>query len=256
MNSTEPDTRPMLVPCRTVKASAPWRWLKLGWRDFKQSKGLSLAYGLVMMLISVVITWISYQAHSLVLAIAITAGFFFIGPTIGIGLYSISRQIGRGEQPNLWRSLKAGKRNWGNAMILSLFFLIVFLVWARAASMVHIFFPSLSSMDFQNWLNFLAIGSAVGAVFAAVIFCAGAFSIPMLIDRDVDAITSVITSVNAVLKNKLTMLLWGLLIVFIVCIGIVTLYLGFVVLLPVVGHATWHAYLETIDAVAWDSDSQ
>ena len=74
----------------------------------------------------------------------------------------------------------------------------------------------------------------------------------MLMDRQVDTVTAVVTSINAVLKNKLTMLIWGGVIVVLVLIGIVTFYVGFIVLLPWVGHATWHAYKETIDADAWE----
>ncbi len=246
------DTRPILAPCRQVPVTAPFQWLKKGFTDFKRVPGLSLMYGLAMMLISVLITYIAYQAHSIVLAIALTAGFFFIGPIIGIGLYSLSRQLNNDVSPQLFRCLRESKKNLGNLMVLSLIFLVVFLVWVRAASMVHIFFPSMSSLDIQGWIKFLAIGSAVGALFSVVIFCIGAFSIPMIMDRNVDTVTAVVTSINAVLKNKLTMLIWGLLIVTLTLIGIATFYVGFVILLPIIGHATWHAYKEVIDADAWE----
>ncbi|MCX7553567.1 DUF2189 domain-containing protein [Marinicella sp. S1101] len=242
--------QPIVAPCRKVPTTAPFVWLKKGWKDLVQVPKISLAYGVIMMLISVFITWVAYQAHSIVLAIAITAGFFFLGPIIAIGLYSLSRQISNQVEPQFFRCLREGQKNLGNEMVLSFMFLIVFLIWARAASMLHIFFPS--SMQFEDWVMFLSVGSAVGAIFAGIIFCVGAFSIPMLMDRKVDTVTAVVTSINAVLKNKLTMLVWGLLIVVLVVIGILTFYLGFIVLLPLVGHATWHAYKETIDADAWE----
>ena len=140
----------------------------------------------------------------------------------------------------------------GNEMVLAFVFLIVFLIWARAASMVHIFFPSMSSMSINDWLVFLSIGSAVGAIFATVVFCFGAFSIPMLMDRNVDAITAILTSINAVLKNKLVMIVWGLIIVGLILIGIATFFVGFAILLPIVGHASWHAYREVVDAEQWE----
>jgi len=246
------DLKPLLAPCRNVPIKAPFGWLKKGFDDFKQVPKISLSYGIVMMLISLLITWVAYLAHSIVLAIALTAGFFFLGPIIAIGLYSLSRQISNQVPPQFLRCLREGKKNLGNEMVLSFMFLIVFLIWARAASMLHIFFPSVSSMKLEDWYLFFGIGSLVGAVFAAVIFCVGAFSIPMLMDRKVDTVTAVITSINAVLKNKLTMLLWAGMIVLLIVIGILTFYIGFVVLLPIVGHATWHAYKETIDAEAWE----
>ena len=131
MNPQPADQRPMVAPCRQVPATAPLRWLKKGFADFKQMPMLSVMYGLVMMLISVVITYVAYQAHSIVLAIALTAGFFFIGPIIGIGLYSLSRQLSNNVQPQLFRCLRESRKNFSNAMVLSVIFLIVFLVWAR-----------------------------------------------------------------------------------------------------------------------------
>ncbi len=242
--------QPIVAPCRVLPYAAPFKWLKKGWADLKQVPKISLGYGLAMTLISVLITFVAYKAHSIVLAIAMTAGFFFVGPIIAIGLYSLSRQISNDVSPLFMRCWREGKNNLGNELVLSFMFLIVFLVWARAASMLHIFFPS--TMNPSDWLMFLGVGTLVGAIFAAIIFCVGAFSIPMLMDRQVDTVTAVVTSINAVLKNKLTMLIWGLLIVVLVLVGIVTFYIGFIVLLPLVGHATWHAYKDTIDADAWE----
>ncbi len=258
--SNNPDSRikhpdntplPLLAPCRKVALNAPWRWLKSGWRDFTNAMTMSLGYGVVLALISVLITWVAWQAGSIVLAIALVAGFFFVGPAIAMGLYSISRQLEAGIQPKLMRCLRDGKKNIGNELVLAFIFLIVFLIWMRAASMTHIFFPSHEAMQGKDLLLFLGVGSAIGAVFAALIFTAGAFSIPMMMDKRVDAVTAVITSVCAVLSNKKTMLLWGLLIVFLVLLGIATAFIGFAVVLPVIGHATWHAYKEVIDASDW-----
>lgn len=244
--------KPLVAPCRILKPLAAINWLKLGYADFKQVPKISLIYGIVMMLISILITFIAYKAHSIVLAIALTAGFFFLGPIIAIGLYSLSRQISNEVPPLLLRCLKEGKKSLGNEMVLSFMFLIVFLIWARAASMLHIFFPSYGSMKAADWYLFFGVGSLVGFVFATIIFCVGAFSIPMLMDRKVDTVTAVVTSINAVLKNKLAMLVWGGLIIVLIVIGILTFYIGFAFLLPIVGHATWHAYRETIDADAWE----
>ncbi len=249
---TDDDTyvKPIVAPCRNVPVSAPFVWIRKGWNDLKKVPRISLLYGLVMMIISVFITFVAYKAHSIVLAIALTAGFFFLGPIIAIGLYSLSRQISNQVEPQFFRCLREGKKNLGNEMVLSFMFLIIFLIWARAASMLHIFFPS--TMQTEDWIIFLGVGTLVGAIFAGIIFIVGAFSIPMLMDRKVDTVTAVITSINAVLNNKTTMLVWGFMIVILVLIGIVTFYIGFIILLPVVGHATWHAYKDIIDADAWE----
>lgn len=249
---TEQYIKPLVAPCRQVGMDAPFRWLKKGWDDFKKVKRLSLTYGVVMMLISMVVTYVAYSAGSIVLSIAMIAGFFFIGPAIAIGLYSMSRQLDNGVTPKFLRCLKEGKKSISDELVLSFVFLIIFLIWARAASMVHIFFPSISHMEFMDWVKFISIGSAVGAIFAALVFTFGAFSIPMLMDRKVDAITAILTSINAVLKNKKVMIVWGLLIVFLILIGIATFFIGFAILLPIVGHASWHAYREVVDADQWE----
>lgn len=246
------DTRAFVAPCRKVGLDAPLRWLKLGWRDFRRIPRLSFGYGLVMTAISALIIVIAWSAHSFVLAIALIGGFFFVGPAIAIGLYSMSRQLENGITPVLMRCIREGRKNFGNEMILAFVFLIIFLIWARAASMVHIFLPSFGAATPADLIMFLSIGSAVGAVFAAVVFCVGAFSIPMMMDRNVDAITAVITSVSAVLRNKTTMLLWGLMVVAGIVIGILAGFIGLAVTLPVIGHATWYAYREVIDADAWE----
>lgn len=244
--------KPMVAPIRKIAMDAPIRWLKLGWDDFTKVKRLSLTYGIVMMLISILVTYVAYSAGSIVLSIAMIAGFFFIGPAIAIGLYSMSRQLDNGVTPQFLRCLKEGKKNLSDELVLSFVFLIVFLIWARSASMVHIFFPSMSHMEFMDWVKFLSIGSAVGAIFAVLVFTFGAFSIPMLMDRKVDAITAILTSISAVLQNKVVMIYWGLLIVVLILIGIATFFIGFAFLLPIVGHASWHAYREVVDADAWE----
>jgi uncharacterized membrane protein len=91
----------------------------------------------------------------------------------------------------------------------------------------------------------------VGSIFALITFAASAFSLPMLIDRRVDSVTAVVTSVNAVLRNKKVMLLWAAVIVASAAIGFATALIGLIVTMPLIGHASWHAYRETIDGTAW-----
>ena len=140
-------------------------------------------------------------------------------------------------------------------MILTLVLLIVFLVWARAASMSHIFFPETGAELTSNLIAFYAIGGAVGSIFAVIIFCATAFALPMIMDRDVDAITAMLTSFNAVLRNKSAMLVWALIIVLSLLLGFATLFIGLMFFLPIIGHATWHGYRETIIADDWPQDA-
>ena len=250
-SAPHPDELPFVAPCHRLPRAAPLRWLQLGWRDLHRAPGPSLSYGLVMLILSYLISLIAWYYGSVYLLLALLSGFIFLGPVMAVGLYSISRQLQAGRQPVLGYCLREGRRHLANLLIFAVILLIVFLVWARAASMVHIFFPVDGDPELADFALFLGVGSAIGTIFAAIVFCASAFSLPMILDRRVDTVTAVLTSVNAVLRNKQTMLIWAGLIVAIVLLGFATGLLGLAIGMPVVGHATWHAYEQTIDAGAW-----
>ena len=180
---------------------------------------------------------------------AMLGGFVFLAPLTCIGLYAISAQLERGQPPLMARSLRAAlKRHFGNEMIFALVLLVIFLVWARAAVMVSVFFPTDGEITTMQLVSFFTFGTTIGAIFAAITFSASAFSLPMIMHRDVDSITAIVTSVNAVLRNKRAMLVWLTLIVVLLLIGVATAFIGLVVIVPVIGYAAWHGYQETIDA--------
>ena len=175
----------------------------------------------------------------------------FVAPVLAIGLYDISATLERGSRPSLAACLAASRRDFADALVYSLILMVICLLWVRAASAVEIFFPEQAVPSRLALTTFLAIGSAVGSVFALVAFAASAFSLPMLADRRTDAVTAVVTSINAVLRNKRAMLVWVVLIVLSVAVGFATALIGLAVTMPLIGHATWHAYREAIDASAW-----
>jgi uncharacterized membrane protein len=192
------------------------------------------------------------------------SGFILIAPVLAVGTYAISSQLERGETPSLRRCLREEERAFGNLMVFALMLMVVFLVWARAGSAIHIFFPMGAEPAWRDYLAFFGIGSAVGSIFALIVFSAAAFSLPMMVDRRVDTVTAVVTSVNAVLRNKPAMAVWAACIVVAVAPGFALLAIGrdrgagfalimlaLGVTLPLIGHATWHGYRETVDAAAW-----
>jgi uncharacterized membrane protein len=248
-----PEELPMLAPCRDIGPDAPWRWLRLGWRDLRAAPRQSLSYGVLMVLISYLITLAAWRFGNIGLYLGLVTGFVFVGPWLALTLYAISLRLERGQPVSLRRSLKDAGRAIGSAMVFAVILVVVLLVWARAANTMYIFYPQISDPGWRELAVFLGLGSGVGALFCAVVFAVSAFSLPMLMDRRADAVTAVITSINAVLRNKITMLVWALIIVTCVLIGILTAWLAFAVLLPVLGHATWHGYRETIDAWEWPS---
>lgn len=248
---TSDQALPFAAPCNKLETSAPLRWLKLGWWDLRRAPVQSITYGAILVLCSYLMAYLAIIFGNLVVLLALLSGFIFVGPVLAMAFYDISFQLQRGRKPTLGHSLRESWRHLGNAMIFAIMLLIVFMVWARAASMTHIFFPMQVRPDITQLALFLGIGSIVGSLFAGFIFCVSAFSLPMIIDRKADMVTAVVTSFNAVLRNKSAMLVWALLIVAAVAIGVVTAFIGLAITLPLIGHATWHAYQETIDSSAW-----
>jgi len=250
-SAPEPSELPFVAPCRQLKMDAPIRWLKLGWQDIKTAPKPSLTYGSLMLVISYLIGFIALEFGSFYMLMSLLSGFIFLGPILAIGLYSISCQIQIGLEPILGYCIREGKRHLSNEAFFAILLLIVLLIWARATSIVHVFFPMDSDPNWDDLILFLGIIGVVGTLFASFIFCLSAFSLPMIMDRKVDMITAGISSFNAVLNNKLVMLFWAFLIVLSIGLSFLTGLLGLVILLPLIGHATWHGYQETIDASAW-----
>ncbi len=251
MTPAPTDALPFVAPCRQLSPGAPWRWIRLGWGDLLAAPRQSLTYGLVIFLISAAVSYVAWSYGSGWMLIVMLSTFVFLAPVLGLGIYAISAELARGEQPSLRRVMLEERGRLGDALVYSLALLVVGLVWVRAGTAVHIFYPESGQPTFAELAQFFTIGSAVGSIFAAVVFAASAFALPMLLDRRVDGVTAVVTSINAVLRNKPAMLVWSLLIVAAIAIGFATALVGLIVTMPVIGHAAWHAYRETIDSAAW-----
>jgi uncharacterized membrane protein len=256
---------PFVAPCHALRVTASFDWVARAWRDLRRAPRQSLTYGAVVVGLSGGLAGITYRYGGYFELLALVTGFVLVAPLVAVGTYSISEQLERGVPPSLRRCLIEEQRAFGNLMVFALALMVVFLVWWRAASAVHIFFPlDMTSPDWRDYLTYFGIGTAVGAIFAAVVFAIAAFSLPMLIDRETDAITAVVTSVNAVLRNKPAMAVWAIVILLAVAPGFAllaiahehggryALLMGLLGLtLPLIGHATWHGYRATIDASAW-----
>ena len=244
---------PFMAPCRQLAPAAPWRWVAQGWADFRRAPGPSLVYGIAIVALSWLVTGVGLKFGSYWSALILLSGFVFIAPLLALGLYSISRQLHDhpSTPPSLMRSIESMLKSLGTAMVFALGLMVLFLIWARSASMGHVFFPMHENPSIAQLATFLGIGTTVGAVFCGLTFLFSAFSLPMICDRDADAVTAIVTSVNAVLRNKPAMAVWALLIVALTALGFATALLGLAVVIPVLGYATWHAYQETIDASAW-----
>jgi uncharacterized membrane protein len=247
----ETDKQSFIVPCADLPVTAALRWLALGWKDFKAAPRVSLVYGLFVFLVTAMIAWSAWRLGGYVLLISALSGFVFIAPLLAFALYSVSRQLDEGKKPSIRLTVRAMKRPLGNAGIFALVLLIIFLVWARAGLMVHVFFPVEGQPELTDILTFLTVGSTVGSIFAAFTFASCACALPMLANRDVDVVTAVVSSINAVLRNKFAMLFWAVTIVTLTLIGFATALLGLIVIIPWLAYTTWHAYRATLDVSDW-----
>lgn len=238
-----------------LRLADPLRWLALGWRDFMCCPGIGLFYGLCFCLMGHALWWVFQDAPEYVLALS--ASFLLLGPFLCLGLYDASRMLELGGRPpSLRRTLSAWKVGKGPMAIFAGVLLILELLWARASLVVFaVTFNALPSTENllgellqpEN-LAFLLSYSAVGAVFAGLIFITSVISIPMILDRQVDAVTAGLTSMRACMQNPGVMLLWGMSITLLVMLAMLPWLLGLLVIGPVLGHASWHAYRQLLPA--------
>lgn len=241
-----------------VYRDRPWDWLKAGWRDLTAAPMASLPYGLVLAVIGMVLTWIVWVEEVYYLTFPLMAGFLLVGPIVAVGLYEVSRRLGEGESPTFGDAFGAFKRNPTQLALMGVVLLLVNIAWVRLASLIFLLFFSDRAPPVDVWgfldrvvspesLPFLIFGNLIGALIAAFVFAITAFSIPILADRPgAHVMEAMILSFKAVHKNAWTMALWAVLIVVFIGIGILTGFVGLIITLPLIGHATWAAYKEII----------
>ncbi|WP_196138980.1 DUF2189 domain-containing protein [Aliikangiella sp. G2MR2-5] len=247
---------PFVAPCNDLPLFSAVEWIKSGWKDFKSAPTISLYFGAFFTLLSYLLTYLSWQWGGAILLFSLLSGFVFMAPAMALGLYSVSHQINAGYKPKVAYCLREGKRHLGNEMIYSFVLLIIFLIWVRAGSALHIFFPMNTDSHISDFIAFFSIGSVVGSIFALIVFSASAFSLPMMLDRKADAITAVLTSVNAVKKNKMALMIWASTIVLSLLVCLITAYIAMLVIMPVIGYATWHGYKQTIQPDLWPKNKK
>jgi len=236
---------------------APWHWLALGWRDLRAHTGIALFYGVCFWLMAVVLALVFRSKPQYAMSIA--SGCLLIGPFMAMGLYEVSRRREAGLAPDLTSSLTCWENRLRSVGLLVLVLIVLELIWGRASLVVFaVFFntgmPSTTGVidaifNPRNW-EFIAVYLAVGGLFAGLVFAIAVVSIPMILDRDTDAITAAITSLQVVFENFGVMLLWGATITFMVALALLPWGLGLVLVGPWLGHASWHAYRGSVGWMA------
>lgn len=242
---------------RSVDRHAPLHWLMLGWQDLRQSPGISLGIGAVLVLFGYLLTWGAWESPILVLTFI--SGFLLAGPFLGVVFYDLSRRLERREPPSLAHALASLRDNPLAITLLVLMLGLILLAWIRTTSLLAAL--TVAAVDLDNLpvlvdklfltpggIAFIGMFLLSGALLAALVFCISAVSFPMLLDRKVDTLTAVVTSVLAVRRNLSAMLVWAALIAGLTLFGMLTAYLGLILAMPLIGHATWHAYRQLVGA--------
>jgi uncharacterized membrane protein len=229
------------------------RWLSAGWRDLWTGPASSLAYGVGVFLLSVVFVWTLVAFGSDYILFPSLAGFMIVAPFLAIGLYEKSLSIEQGRHIGLDSMLLVRPRAGAQIFFLGLLLCALMLLWMRAAVLLYALFFGVSPFPgldrivgvlfgtAHGW-TMLVVGTAVGGLFAAFAFAVSVFSVPMMVDQRVDALTAMASSMKLVWNNLPPMLAWGamLLVLFAACVA--TGFVGMIVIFPLLGHATWHAY--------------
>jgi uncharacterized membrane protein len=252
-----PGTRLTLPPVREVPLLRPFRWLALGWRDFTRAFLPSVLHGILAAAggyIILAVVWGQFHLMSGALT-----GFLLVAPILATGLYDLSRRMARGEAPSLGAVFSAWRISLRPLVWLGLILVVLGTFWMLISVVLIALFVKASITGFESFVRYVVLSQnsnlfeiwvLLGGIFAALVFAATVVSAPLLLDRDVDMLTAILTSFRAVSANPLPMALWATLIMAATFLGMATLLLGLVVALPVIGHASWHAYADVVDAAA------
>ena len=248
--------RALMLP---LTIGSPFGWLARGWQDFRAHPGIGCFYGGCFWLMALVLGFVFRTRPEYTMSIA--SGCLLVGPFLAMGLYEVSRRREQGLVPDLGSSITCWESHIRSMGMLVLVLIVLELLWGRASLVVFaVFFntgmPSTTGVlnavfNPENW-EFVAVYFAVGSVFAGLVYATAVVSIPMILDRDTDAISAAITSIRVVFENTGVMLLWGVLLTALVFLALLPWGAGLLLVGPLLGHASWHAYRGT---VAWEEEA-
>jgi uncharacterized membrane protein len=245
---TPPEPSALDLPLNTLTWGHPLQWIRAGWRDFTRVPAIGLFYGLCFVLMGWALVG-TFQ-HAPQYTLALSAGFLLMGPFLCLGLYQASRELEAGRTPRLWSSLMAWRVSSAQLAIFAAVLLVIEMLWGRAAMIVFAisfdgvpdFSGPLSSLLTEEFITFGIVYTAVGAIFAGLIFAISAVSMPMILDRTVDAVSAALLSMRLVTTQPGVMWGWAVLIGVLTLLAMLPGFLGLLVVAPVLGHASWHAY--------------
>lgn len=249
------------IPLNTLSMTAPWQWLRLGWQDYRRAPAIGIFYGVVFAVMGWAI--VKVFEHAPPYTLALSGGFLLVGPSLCLGIYRVSQRLEAGQRPGFADSLLAWEPKLGQLGIFGFVLLVLEMLWARATLVVFaVTFDGmpdfkgslLALLDPEN-IAFIVSWAALGALFATLIFAFTAVSMPMILDRRTDAITAALTSFRLVVTQPGVMFQWGLMIAVFTFAAMLPAFLGLIVVGPLIGHASWHAYRAAVGLPAAGTDA-
>ena len=253
--ATTPPTEPLvyhnmtLPPRRKLGLGASRDWLRHGWQYVARSPRASLLYGGTFAAIGMVITWLGLDRPQLILTF--WSGFLLVGPLLTTGLLRIAQLVDRGETVRLSTCFRVLRNNLGSVALFALLLTLVMVAWIRFSTLAAALYIGdttssaagfVAALGTPEGVGFLALLCGVGAIFAVTMFTLTAWSLPLMLDARSDFGTAVVASVKAVIEQPLPMAVWGFAVAGLTVLGMLTLFIGFAVIFPWLGYASWAAY--------------
>ena len=244
---------------RKISLSDLGNALRLGWEDFKAIPTHAVVLCVIYPVLGLVLFRLAVGYSVLPLLFPLAAGFTLIGPFAALGLYELSRRRERGEEAAAWHAIYVVRAPSFGAMLgLGTLLLTLFVTWIAAADAIYIatfgYAAAASIPDFatrvlttpEGW-TLIIVGCGVGFLFAVAALCISVVSFPLMLDRHATAIDAVRTSLQAVKLNPVPMAAWGLIVAVLLAVGSLPAFVGLCVVLPVLGHASWHLYRKVVE---------
>jgi uncharacterized membrane protein len=252
-------TNPARPVVRRISVSDLYAALASGIDDFTAVPSHAVFLCVIYPLLGILLIGLTLGNSLLPLAFPIAAGFALIGPLAAIGLYELSRRREAGLDSSTGHALDVlHSPSLGAIIALGVLLMAVFLIWLVVAEALYIaifgYTPPASIAPFvhdvlttpQGWM-LIGMGTGIGFLFAALVLSISAISFPLLLDRDVGAAVAVYTSLRVMAANPAPMALWGLIVAALLVIGSIPFFVGLTVVMPVLGHATWHLYRRAVE---------
>ena len=245
---------PETPPVRTADPERVFYWLKRGWYDLRAAGKPSLLHGLLVVALSLAILAMTLLRWELVMIAA--SCFVFIGPFLATGLYAVSKSLSAGGRPSIGDAINGWLHASKCLFRFGLLLVLACVVWVAFSLAMFYFFVNVRIADPADFLRYVLtqhdglflLWSVLGGLYAALAFSITVVTMPLLVDRDVSLWLGISTSVRAVSENPVAMVWWAMIILMLTAVSFASGTLGFIVLYPLMGHASWHVYLELVDA--------